>query len=403
MKRVERIEKLIKERRYKVGTRTYDKALSSFMQAVDDHLKHKAAPSESKIWRKIMNSRITKLATAAVILITAYVVLHQPGGSIDVASVTFAQIRENMKAMPWLHAVAELKQEAGTEMSNIRYEIWLCIERQLAAIKDSDGKVIFQNDLEHISQAYDPNTETITILRDKGLNWNKNLSSVGDIPGVLIKAYEEAGEKVVRETDKYKGKNVLIFKMSAFLDGRDMWVEMAVDAKMQVVVFINQKAFDKDGKLTEEGNVYFDYPATGPETIYDVGVPKSAKIVRGEKEEEKTVSDQTFEEEISAVDARGSWPEPRDLVIAYWQARNAKNYEEMSVFWPGSASWNQSLEKEEPVEYVFGKAQPGKSEDIIIVPYASKTHFEEHGQYNLKMVLSKRGSSKGRYYIVSGN
>jgi hypothetical protein len=165
---------------------------------------------------------------------------------------------------------------------DIRFEGWLSFERQLAVIKDSNGKVMFQDDLEHISQAYDPNTETITIPRDKKLNWNKNLSSVGDIPGAMIKAYEEAGEKVVRETGKYKGKDVLIFRMSAFLDGRDLWVEMAVDAKMQVVVFINQKAFDNDGKLTEEVNAHFDYPETGPETIYDVGVDRSAKIVSGE-------------------------------------------------------------------------------------------------------------------------
>ena len=280
MKPVERIKKLIKERRYKASPETYDKASDSFLQAVDEHIEQKSAPGEPKIWRIIMNSRITKLAAAAVIIIAVYVVIHQSGGSID--TVTFAQITENMRRMPWLHAVVEAKQAAGTEMVDIRLEAWLCIERQLSAAKDSNGKVIFQNELEHIFQAYDPNTETITILRDKGLNWNKNLSSVGDIPGAMIKFYEEAGEKVVRETGKYKGKDVLIFKMSAFLGGMDMKVEMTVDAKMQVVVFINQKAFDKDGKLTEEVNAHIDYPDTGPETIYDVGVPRSAKIVSGE-------------------------------------------------------------------------------------------------------------------------
>lgn len=70
---------------------------------------------------------------------------------------------------------------------------------------------------------------------------------------------------------------------------------------------------------------------------------------------------------------------------------------------PGSATWNQPLERGEPVEYVLGEAQPDKSKDYILVPYASKIHFDEHGEYNLKMVLSKRGSSKKRYYIVSGN
>lgn len=285
MEPVERIEKLIKERRYKTDAETYDKALSSFLQAVDDHIKQKSAPTEPKIWRKIMKSRITKLAAAAVIIIAAYVVLNLSSGPIDVASVTFAQITENMEQMPWMHIVGDQKLAAGAEMVDIRYEAWLCFERQIAALKDSNGKVIFQDDLEHISQAYDPNTEAITILRDKGLNWNKKLSSVVDVPGAMIKVYEEAGEKVVRETGKYKGKEVLIFKMSAFLGDRDMWVEMTVDAKMQVVVFINQKAFDKDGKLTEEVNAHIDYPETGPESIYDVGVSVSTKIVRNEREE----------------------------------------------------------------------------------------------------------------------
>ncbi len=406
MKPAEKIKRLIKARRYKANAETYDKALGSFLRAVDEHLEQKSVPSGPKIWRRIVKSRITKLAAAAVIIIAAYVVLQQSGGSIDVASVTFAQIRENMRAMPWLHAVAEAKQAAGTEMIDIRCEFWFCIERQLSALKDSNGKVIFQNELEHNFQAYDPNTETITILRDKKLNWNKNLSSVGDIPGAIIKAYEEAGEKVVRETGKYKGKDVLIFKMSAFLDGRDMWVEMTVDVKMQVVVFINQKAFDKDGKLTEEVNAHVDYPETGPETIYDVGVPKSAKIVDGEKrEEDKTAYDKAFEEAIPVVDSRESWPEPRDLAIVYWEKRNAKEYNELAILWPGSATWNHRIIKdEELVEYVFGKARAAENmKDTLIVPYASKRYFNKHGEYNLKMRLSNEKSAKGRYYITSGN
>ncbi len=89
------LEKLIKERRYKASAETYDKALGSFLQAVDDHIEQKSAPTEPKIWRIIMKSRITKLAAAAVIIIAACVVLHQSGGSIDISTVTFAQMTEN--------------------------------------------------------------------------------------------------------------------------------------------------------------------------------------------------------------------------------------------------------------------------------------------------------------------
>ena len=163
------------------------------------------------------------------------------------------------------------------------------------------------------------------------------------------------------------------------------------------------RALDKDGKLIGEANAYFDYPETGPESIYDVGVPTSAKIVRGETEKEKTAYDKAFEQALSVIDGKNSWPEPRELVVKYWRARSAKKFDEMAVYWPGSAAWIQSLEKEEPVEYVFGEAKLWEIVDHIIVPYASKSYFDKHGKYSLKMVLSNSKSSKGRYYIISGN
>ena len=44
-----------------------------------------------------------------------------------------------------------------------------------------------------------------------------------------------------------------------------------------------------------------------------------------------------------------------------------------------------------------------KSEDCFVVPYASKSYYEKHVKYSLKMVLSKRKNAKNRYYIVSAN
>jgi hypothetical protein len=404
MRPVERLEKLIKERRYKANAETYNKTLDSFLQAVDGYIKQKTARLDPYIWRKIMASRITKLAAAAVIIITVYVVIHQSGGSIDIATVAFAQITENMKNMPWLHAVVEGEQALGTEMVRDKMEGWFCFERKITVSKQGSGEVRFQDDLKQILQFYDPATDTITISYVTPLQWNKIGGSALDFPKAVMKMFEDAGEKVARETGKYKGKDTLIFKMSAFLGGMDMNVEMTVDAKMHIVLFINQKAFDKAGKLIMESNAHFDYPETGPETIYDVGVPKSAKTVHGEKEEERIAYEKAFKEAVSVIDSRKSWHEPRELVISYWQHRNAKDYDEIAILWPGSSTWNRhALEKEEPVEYVFGEVQKGSAEGLVVVPYASKDYYEKHGKYSLKMRLSKEKSTKGRYYIVSGN
>ncbi len=398
MRPAENIEKLLKNINIDTNVTTDDAVLGDVIEAFEKSKGKKTSAKEQNIWRIIMKSNITKLAAAAVIIIGAYVVIYQSGGSIDVATVSFAQITENMKQMTWMHAVVE-----GT---GVGVEAWVCFERRKLVKKWADGEIRFHDDLKQVFQVYDPDSNTVTISRGTADAFSAMGGSALYFPRLVMERFEQAGKNVVREPGKYKGKNATIFKISGFVGDMDMdmKVEMTVEAERNVVLFVNQKAYDKAGKLEIEGNFYFDYPEKGPESIYDVGVPRSAKTVRGEKEEEKTAYDKAFKEAISVIDTRESWPEAHDLAIAYWQARNAKNYDEMAIYWPGSATWNRkALKKEEPVEYVFGEVQPAEIEGHLIVPYASKNYFGKHGKYSLKMRLSNEKSSKGRYYIVSGN
>jgi len=343
----------------------------------------------------IMKSPFTKIAAAAVLIIAAFVGVRHFGGSIDGTTVAFAQITENMNKMPWMHTVVEGAGE--------RLEVWYSYEFSIKVSKHANGEIKYKDFRKRVLQVYDPETSTVTfshMMPDAQAGMG---DSALDFPKLAIKLFEDAGEKVVQETGKYKGRDVKIFKMSGFLGGMDMKVEMTVDAEKNILLFLNQKA-EKAGKLAMEANGYFDYPENGPESIYDVGIPKSAKIVRSEKEEEKKAYDKAFEEAILVIDAREDWPEPHDLVMKYWQARNAKNYDDLAVFWPGSATWNrQALEKEEPIEYVFDEAQSTETQGHIIVPYSTKNYFGKNGKYSLKMRLSNEKSSKGRYYIISGN
>ncbi len=399
MRPAENIEKLIKNINIDTNAKIDEEVLGEVIEAFEKSKVKKTSAIEQNIWRIIMKSKITKLAAAAVIIIGAYVVIHQSGGSIDVATVSFAQITENMKQMPWMHVVTE-----GTGVVDVKG--WVCFERRKLVKKWADGEIRFHDDLKQVFQVYDPDSNTVTISRGTANAFSLVGSSALGFPRLVMEQFEQAGRSVVREPGKYKGKDATIFKISGFVGdmGMDMKFEMAVEAERNVVLFLNHKRYDKAGKLVIEGNVYFDYPEKGPESIYDVGVPRSAKTVRGEKEEEKTAYDKAFKEAISVVDTRQSWPEAHDLAIAYWQARTAKNYDKMAIYWPGSATWNQkALKKEEPVEYVFGEVQPAEIEGHLIVPYASKNYFAKHGKYSLKMRLSNEKSSKGRYYIVSGN
>ena len=113
--------------------------------------------------------------------------------------------------------------------------------------------------------------------------------------------------------------------------------------------------------------------------------------------------DEIVKETIALIDSQPDWPEPKELVEKYWQARNIKDYDTMALYWPGSATWNEKLlANEKSVEYAFGEAEYPYSGSAY-VPYADKSYYLKNGSYNLKMWLKSDKSTRGRYYIISGN
>jgi hypothetical protein len=123
--------------------------------------------------------------------------------------------------------------------------------------------------------------------------------------------------------------------------------------------------------------------------------------------------DAEFERAARVIAERDTWPEsPQDVSAAFWNARYKKDYSEMHILWPGSASynWPQTCAKDTGVKYVFGEARiitsygdTGQIEEAE-VPYASQEHFKEHGTYNLTMKLRALNTQRGRrWYVYSGN
>jgi hypothetical protein len=106
---------------------------------------------------------------------------------------------------------------------------------------------------------------------------------------------------------------------------------------------------------------------------------------------------------LEVIAAREQWPAtPEDLCRAFWDARAKKDYKEMAILWPGSASldWPAICKDDPDVTYVFGTASGSPAE----VPYASQQDYEEQGTYNLKMSVEAFDTPKGtRHFIASAN
>ena len=92
MRPAEKIKRLFIKSDVSVSSQLDDRIISDTLLAFEKSKRTKSAVSGPNIWRIIMNSRITKLAAAAVIIIAVLIGINQFGGSIDMATPAFADI-----------------------------------------------------------------------------------------------------------------------------------------------------------------------------------------------------------------------------------------------------------------------------------------------------------------------
>ncbi|MHC4536956.1 MAG: hypothetical protein ACYS6K_23660, partial [Planctomycetota bacterium] len=90
MRSAEDIDKQIKKLRYKASAETHDRVIGNVMRALDESEKQKTGAAAPDKWRTIMRSPITKIAAAAVIIVSLIVASHFLGVSTE--SVAWADV-----------------------------------------------------------------------------------------------------------------------------------------------------------------------------------------------------------------------------------------------------------------------------------------------------------------------
>jgi len=136
-----------------------------------------------------------------------------------------------------------------------------------------------------------------------------------------------------------------------------------------------------------------------------------AVVVPGCKKDDSF--DAEFAKAATLIAERDTWPDsPEKVCDAFWDARYERDYSQMHILWPGSASldWPKICADDTDVRYVFGPARiftsyrNDQQVEEAEVPYASQDHFEKHATHNLTMRLRALDTHKGkRWYVYSGN
>ena len=120
MSSAEKIKKLFAKSDVKVHSKVDDRIVGDALTAFGKSEETMTVSAGPIIRRMIMNNRIAKLAAAAAIVIAAFVVISQFGGSVNVSSVAWADVLENVEAARTVMCTLEIENGDNREIFTSR-------------------------------------------------------------------------------------------------------------------------------------------------------------------------------------------------------------------------------------------------------------------------------------------
>lgn len=291
MRPTEDIEKTVKKLNFTASAKLHDRILDDVLDAQDERKKSKSASAGPNIRRTIMKSRIGKLAAVAVIVIAVVGGIYMLEDTST--SVALGQVKAAMEKVKWMRVVSE-----GSDS-----EMWLGFKAKIIIVKENDGAVTYTDFGQRQDFQYMPDTQTITVSNIPNQIYELGpkgplgmLESPLGVMDDIRKVVEADGGQITNSRGKYEGSEVAIWKFSHkepecySLDANgklvqvpreeygDETITVFIDTKQNLPLGVTTK-FVKDGTLLHETHTKLEYPETGPKDIYDLGVPKSAKVV----------------------------------------------------------------------------------------------------------------------------
>jgi hypothetical protein len=233
------------------------------------------ARAQPSIWRTIMKSRTTRLVTAAGIVAAVVISISHFKGAV-VKAVEFEEITQAMQHVPWMHMTASGFQDGASGPG----EQWIGFESRIHAGKDSDGTITFASEKDHKRFVYNPNTAMITVTYLEA--FPLNVTSPATLLESMRKILEQEGAKTVARIGDYEGHKAQIqeISLSSVADGGgSQTLRLYLDPDSKRLYAAEVKGVDAAGNVVMAGNVTFDYPPSGPQSIYDLGVPREARLV----------------------------------------------------------------------------------------------------------------------------
>jgi hypothetical protein len=245
--------------------------LSDALAAYEESKAIGPAITQPNIWRIIMKNKITKFAAAAVIIIAVLIGINYFSGSIDGASVVWADVVENMKKMPWVHASIKINRSG----QNVTKDSWKCFDPSIDIQEEPDGTIRYIDYSKSVMYLYKPKANTITISsKTDEYNLPGPESPVEIISSIIEMAHEQNAE-ISTEQTQIDGMNVEIIRIVSEIQD----ITLVRDIERNLIISMMTEATIPDIGEKVSAHAIIDYPDDGPRDIYALGVPEDATVI----------------------------------------------------------------------------------------------------------------------------
>ena len=193
------IEKIIKNAAIHSDEDVNQAVLRDLLKELPEAEERKPTLAESNIRKTIMKSRLIKLAAAAVIIIAILIGVHYLGGSIDVASVAWAEVVEQINNYTKYKCRQRVVRQQGPERPTMQvYHLNLSQRRQ--EVENGDIHIIDMRGTDAITVELKPDQMKATVTKLVGFGPGKDPHIIE-----MVKRFEqESTEKL--GTKKQNGK-----------------------------------------------------------------------------------------------------------------------------------------------------------------------------------------------------
>ncbi len=239
-------------------------------------------------WRLLLRWLVPSLGAVAVCVAVALVLVVPQGPG----QVVMADVRHALRQVPWVHVTGTARSTlpGQAEPREARFELWFGFGPRRMADRYSflDGEVVKLDSArlwdagESRKYWYRPKTDTVLVQYFDGSygRVDSPLAAVawllGEGPMATFDELKRAREvRQGREVDVLTFERVPVPLWDTDLDSRQLVVACDLETKLPLEVSTIGR---RDGQVVLEAGGTVDYPAAGPTSIYDLGVPRTAKV-----------------------------------------------------------------------------------------------------------------------------